>query len=64
MEYFGLIQECRSIPTLSISCYKYDEWFEKVDIGIWALEWWPQFAGCGDVDEESEANEASGRGAG
>ena len=36
---FGLIQEFHSILTLPMSHYKYNEWLEKVEIGIWALKW-------------------------
>ena len=39
---FGLIQEFHSISTLPTSHYKYNEWLEKVEIGIWALKWSPQ----------------------
>ena len=39
---FGLIQEVHSISTLPTPHYKYNEWFEKVEIGIWALKWSPQ----------------------
>eukprot|EP00956_Cyclotella_meneghiniana_P009392 scaffold12971_cov68-Cyclotella_meneghiniana.AAC.17 len=30
------------MSTLPTSHYKYDEWLEKVEIGIWALKWSPQ----------------------
>ena len=36
---FGLIQGFHSISTLPMSHHKYNEWFEKVEIGICAL-WW------------------------
>ena len=39
---FGLNQEFHSISTLPASHYKYNEWLEKVEIGIWALKWSPQ----------------------
>ena len=41
---FGWIQEAHSITTLPTSHYKYNEWLEKVEIGIciWALKWLPQ----------------------
>ena len=39
---FGLIQEVHSISTLPTPHYKYDEWLEKVEIGIWALKRSPQ----------------------
>ena len=39
---FGLIKEYHSISTLSTSHYKYNEWCEKAEIGIWALNWLPQ----------------------
>eukprot|EP00956_Cyclotella_meneghiniana_P008363 scaffold11244_cov75-Cyclotella_meneghiniana.AAC.1 len=39
---FGLIQEVHNISTLPTPHYKYDEWLEKVEIGIWALKWSPQ----------------------
>ena len=39
---FRLIQPFHSISTLSIYHHKYDEWLEKVEIGMWALEWSPQ----------------------
>ena len=35
---FGLIQEFHSISTLPPSHYKYNEWLEKIEIGMWALE--------------------------
>ena len=38
---FGLIQAIHSISTLSISHYKYNEWFFKVEIGEWSLKWSP-----------------------
>ena len=28
--------------TLPISHYKYNEWLDKVEIGVWALKWSPQ----------------------
>eukprot|EP00956_Cyclotella_meneghiniana_P040243 scaffold190449_cov43-Cyclotella_meneghiniana.AAC.2 len=34
--------EFHSISTFSTSHYKYDEWLEKVVIGVWALKWSPQ----------------------
>ena len=36
---FGLIREYQSISTLPTSHHKYDEWLEKVEIGVWALKW-------------------------
>ena len=39
---FGLIKEYQSISTLPTSHHKYDEWLEKVEIGIWALKRSPQ----------------------
>ena len=39
---FALIQEFHSISTIPTSHYKYIEWLEKVEIGIWALKWSPQ----------------------
>ena len=36
---FGLIQEYHRISTLPTSHNKYNEWSEKVKIGIWALKW-------------------------
>ena len=38
---FGLIQEFHSISTLPTSHYKYNEWLEKVEIGVWAVKWSP-----------------------
>ena len=38
---FGLIKEYQSISTLPTSHHKYDEWLEKVEIGVWALQWSP-----------------------
>ena len=34
---FGLIQEVHIISTLPTSHYKYNEWLEKVEIGVCAL---------------------------
>eukprot|EP00956_Cyclotella_meneghiniana_P034207 scaffold102438_cov38-Cyclotella_meneghiniana.AAC.1 len=31
---FGLIQAIHSIPTIQMSHYEYNEWLEKVEIGI------------------------------
>ena len=39
---FKLIQQFHSSLTLPMSHYKYNEWLEKVEIGIWALKWSPQ----------------------
>ena len=41
---FGMIQEfhIHSTLTLPLSHYKYNEWYEKVEIDIWALKWPPQ----------------------
>ena len=39
---FRLIQEFHSSLTLPTSHYKYNEWLEKGEIGIWALIWSPQ----------------------
>ena len=39
---FGLIQEFHSIWTISMSLHKYNEWLEKVEVGICALWWSPQ----------------------
>ena len=36
---FGLIEEYHSISTLPTSHYKYNEWLEDVEIGVWALKW-------------------------
>ena len=36
---FGSIQEFHSISTLPVSHYKYNEWLQRVEIGIWALKW-------------------------
>eukprot|EP00956_Cyclotella_meneghiniana_P021923 scaffold40638_cov42-Cyclotella_meneghiniana.AAC.4 len=33
------MNEYHSISTLSTSHYKYNEWLEKVEIGVWALKW-------------------------
>ena len=38
---FGLIGATLSISTLPVAHFKYDEWLEKVQIGIWALKWSP-----------------------
>ena len=38
----GLIQDCHSISTLPISHHKYNEWLQKVEIGISVLKWSPQ----------------------
>ena len=35
---YRLIQPFHSISTLPIYHHKYDEWLEKVEIGMWALE--------------------------
>ena len=35
---FGLIQEFHSISTLPTSHCKYNEWLEKVEVAVWALE--------------------------
>ena len=45
---FGLFLEFHSISALPTSHYKYNEWLEKVEIGIWALKWSPQlvFQSC------------------
>eukprot|EP00956_Cyclotella_meneghiniana_P034662 scaffold107247_cov73-Cyclotella_meneghiniana.AAC.1 len=39
---FGLIQEIHSISTLPTYHNKYNEWFDMVEIGIWAQKWSPQ----------------------
>ena len=36
---FGLIKEFHTNLTLPTSHHKYNEWLEKVEIGIWALKW-------------------------
>eukprot|EP00956_Cyclotella_meneghiniana_P019767 scaffold34309_cov43-Cyclotella_meneghiniana.AAC.1 len=38
---FGLNKGYHSISTLPTSHYKYNEWLEKVEIGVWALKWSP-----------------------
>ena len=44
----GLIQEFHSISTLPMSHHMYNEWLEKVNIGMRALKWSPQrvFQSC------------------
>ena len=39
---FGVIEEFHSILTLPMSHHRYNEWLEKVEIGICALWWSPQ----------------------
>ena len=39
---FGLVQDFHSISAPPTSHYKYDKWFEMVEIEVWGLKWSPQ----------------------
>ena len=39
---YRLIEPFHISLTLPISHYKYNEWLDKVEIGVWALKWSPQ----------------------
>ena len=39
---FGLIQAIHMGLTLPMSHHEYNEWLDKVEIGMWSIKWSPQ----------------------